>query len=57
LICEFNKIPIIYITGNDHLIKDKQLIATKPIAVLSKPCYEWELFEAIKKALKIKEHS
>ena len=52
LILEFNIIPIIYTTGNEHLRKDEQLLATKPIAVLSKPCSEWELFEAIEKALK-----
>ena len=50
-ILEFNKIPIIYMTGNDHLNKDEQLLATKPIAVLSKPLSDWELFEAIEKAL------
>ena len=52
LIIQFNKISIIYITGNDHLRKDKQLLATKPVAVLSKPFSDWELFEAIEKALK-----
>ena len=51
LILEFNKIPIIYITGNDHLRKDKQVLATKPVAILGKPLSDWELFEAIEKAL------
>jgi CheY-like chemotaxis protein len=52
LIIQFNKIPIIYITGNDHLKKDEQLLATKPFAVLSKPYSDWELFKTIGKALK-----
>ncbi|RKY56743.1 MAG: response regulator [Candidatus Neomarinimicrobiota bacterium] len=52
LILEFKKIPIIYITGNDHLRKDEQLLATKPVAILGKPLSDWELFEAISKALK-----
>lgn len=50
LIIQINKIPIIYITGNDHLKKDEQLLATKPIAVLGKPLSDCELFEAIEKA-------
>ena len=45
------KIPIIYITGNDHLKKDEKLIAAEPVAILSKPCSDWKLFEAVKKAL------
>jgi CheY-like chemotaxis protein len=49
LIRQNNKIPIIYITGNDHLKKDKHLLATKPAAILNKPCSDWELLEAIKK--------
>ena len=51
LILEFIKIPIIYITGNGHLKTDEQLLSTKPIAILSKPLSDWELFEAIEKAL------
>lgn len=52
LIMQINKIPIIYITGNDHLKKDKKLLATKPAAILSKPCSDWELFEVIEKSAK-----
>ncbi len=52
LIFQFIKIPLIYITGNDHLRTDEQLLATKPVAILGKPCSEWSLSEAIKKALK-----
>ena len=46
------KIPIIYITGNDHLKEDTKLLATNPIAVLGKPLSDWKLFESIDKALK-----
>lgn len=47
----FSNVPIIYITANDHLKDDEQLIATKPVAVLSKPCSDCALFEALEKAL------
>ena len=47
------KIPLIYITGNSHLREDAKLLATNPIEVLSKPLSDWELFNSIKKALKI----
>ena len=44
-------IPIIYITGNIHLKEDKKLIATNPVAVLNKPCMEWEMLNSIELAL------
>jgi two-component system, response regulator PdtaR len=49
----FSNMPIIYITANNNLKNDPQLIATKPIAILGKPYPEWQLTEMIKKALKI----
>ena len=48
----FSNTPIIYLTANDHLKNDPQLIATNPIAVLSKPYFEWQLMEMIERALK-----
>jgi len=51
-ILAYKKIPIIYLTGNDHLKEDDKLIATSPIAILGKPLSDWELVEAIEKALK-----
>ncbi len=51
-ILTFNHIPIIYITGNDHLKENAKLLATNPIAILGKPLSDWELFESIEKALK-----
>ena len=49
-IIDFKKTPIIYITGNDHLYDDKQLLATNPIAVLGKPVANYKLFESLEKA-------
>lgn len=45
-------IPVIYMTGNDHLREDKRLLASCPSGILSKPAMDWELFEMIEKALK-----
>ena len=52
-ICAKRKIPIIYMTGNDHLREDQSLLDTNPIAVLSKPAFDWELYEAIEEATKM----
>ena len=57
LILAHKKIPLIYITGNSHLKEDAKLLATHPIEVLSKPLSDWELFNSIKKALKINNNS
>lgn len=51
-ILAFKKIPIIYITGNDHLREDAKLLATNPVTILGKPLSAWELFESLDKALK-----
>lgn len=44
-----SSVPIIYMTGNDHLRADKNLLATKPVGILSKPAEDWELFDMIDK--------
>ncbi|OQX94946.1 hypothetical protein B6I21_08000 [candidate division KSB1 bacterium 4572_119] len=46
-----NNIPIIYITGNSNFKSNKKLLTTNPVAVLSKPASDWEVFNAIEKAL------
>ena len=47
----FQHIPIIYITGNNHLKTDKRLLETRPADVLSKPFSDDQLFGAISSAL------
>ena len=44
-------IPIVYLTALDYLKNNARLLETQPVAVLSKPYSDWELFEAIEKAL------
>jgi len=49
------KIPIIYLTGNSHLISNTQLQKTHPVEVISKPASDWQMISAIEKALKLNE--
>ncbi len=46
-----HKIPIIYMTGNSHLISDIKLQKTHPVEILSKPASDWQIFSAIEKAV------
>jgi len=45
-------IPIIFMTGNIHLLDDLKTESTHPFEILSKPPADWELFDSIEKALK-----
>jgi two-component system, response regulator PdtaR len=56
-ILTFQKIHLIYVTGNSHLKEDTKLVATNPIDILSKPLSDWELFNTINKALKTNKKS
>ena len=51
-ICNKEKIQIIYMTGNDHLKEDQKLLDTDPVAVLSTPAFDWELYDALQNATK-----
>lgn len=42
-----SKVPIIFVTGNTHLLKAQLLKSLQPCFMIAKPANDWELKEAI----------
>ncbi|MCP4155499.1 MAG: response regulator [bacterium] len=44
------KIPVIFITGNSHLISDERLLAIRPFDIIIKPVPDWKLLDVVERA-------
>ena len=44
---KYSDVPIVYLTGNEHLLSGEQIAATKPLGVFSKPLTDRNLLKII----------